>query len=54
MYKADTYYDEEHADSFENIEVFEPEQPPSTDAEKKALHFFDTSISTYSFLTISM
>ena len=42
MHKANTYYDEEQAYSFENAYQDLPEAPP-TDAEKKALHFFDTS-----------
>ncbi|CAF3636975.1 unnamed protein product [Rotaria socialis] len=45
MYKANTYYDEEQPCSFENPYQDQPEAPP-TDAEKKALHFFDTKYST--------
>ncbi|CAF2115895.1 unnamed protein product, partial [Rotaria magnacalcarata] len=45
MHKANTYYDEEQPYSFENSYQDQTEAPP-TDAEKKALHFFDTKHST--------
>lgn len=43
MHKADTYYDEEHPYPIENSPSNYIEQP-STESEKKALHFFDTGI----------
>jgi hypothetical protein len=48
MHKANTYYDEEHAYSFENSDQHHIEEPP-TEAERKALHFFETGIKINGF-----
>lgn len=43
MHKANTSYEEEQAYTFENSNEIQAETPP-TEAEQKALHFFETGL----------
>lgn len=43
MHRADTYYDEEHPYRMENSNQHHAEPPP-TQLEKKAFHFFEIGI----------
>jgi hypothetical protein len=43
MHKANTYYDEEQPNPFENSSLYHIDQPP-TETESKALRFFETGI----------